>query len=76
MEYSEHTLNFFENIRQLRREHNLSLEEMACRLRMEVRELQLLENNIMPNTLSLTFLENLYPEFGIPSRRLFLPPDF
>ena len=75
MSYSETTKNFFENIRQLRRKHDLTLEEMAARLRIEVRELELLEQDIMPRTLSLTFLEYLYPEFGIPSARLLLPPD-
>lgn len=75
MAYSETTQNFFDNIRALRREHNLTVEQMAARLGIEVRELLLLEQDIMPSTLSLTFLERLYPEFGIPSIRLFRTPD-
>ena len=75
MPYSETTQNFFDNLRALRRKHDLTLEQMASRLGIEVRELQLLEQDIMPSTLSPAFLERLYPEFGIPSLRLFRAPD-
>ncbi len=76
MAYSEHTLNFFENIRALRRKHNLTMEEMASRLDIDVAELQLLEQNILPETLEVVFLENLCREFHFSFARMFKSPDF
>ena len=76
MAYSETTQNFFENFRQIRRWHNLTVEEMAAKLGLEPRQVQLLEEDIMPCEPTSGFLEKLYTEFGIPAARLLLPPSF
>lgn len=50
-------------------------EDMVSRMDIEPEEVRFLENNILPETLQVSFLENLSHEFHIPIANLFRPLD-
>lgn len=64
---------FCENIRLIRRKNNLTCEEMASRLKIDVTTLELLENDVLPENLYIDFLDTLSDEFAIPVPDLFAP---
>lgn len=75
MSYSDELFCFFDNVRALRRKYHLTPEDMVSRMDIEPEEVRLLENNILPDTLQVSFLENLSHEFHIPIANLFRPLD-
>ena len=66
---------FLDNICALRRKYHLTAEDIVSRMGVEPEELQLLENNVLPETLQVSFLECLSREFHIPIPDFFRPLD-
>ena len=65
--------NLCTNLARLRRRADLSVEEMACRLGINAAQLGLLENGVLPETLTVEALVRLEKEFGISLKEMFLP---
>lgn len=62
-----------ENIRKLRHQNDLSIEEMAARLNISEEMLTTLENGRLPDDLEVESLVRIEKEFGISLKELFLP---
>ena len=62
---------FCENVRRLRKNSNLTKTEMAKRLKISLRSLALIENNILPKRLSANILCKIYLEFNVRPSDMF-----
>lgn len=64
-------LNMCNNIKFLRKKHNLTKKAMAERLKISTRSLSMLEKGIIPSRLSCAFLFYVFNEFDVPPKKIF-----
>lgn len=64
---------FCENLRFLRHKYDLSQEEMAQRLKLDIRILRLIELDILPDAANVGLLYTLSEEFQLPPWAFFTP---
>jgi len=72
MNINEETLIFCKNVKILRMREGLSVEQMAQRLETDIKTIEFLENNIIPEELGCDIIFKIYKEFGILPKDIFL----
>ena len=70
----ENFLIFSQRIKSIRTENNLTQKEMAQRLKICVSTLSKIERGILPPRLSCSILFQIYEQFGVHPKELFISP--
>lgn len=65
---------FSQRIKLIRAENKLTQKEMAQKLRISVSTLSKIERGILPPRLSCSILFQIYEQFGVHPRELFVSP--
>ena len=61
------------NVKLLRERHDLTLEEMAERLRVSQKEIMMLEQGVVPEETTVEIVMRIYKCFGITPKAQFEP---
>lgn len=66
---------FCKNIKYLREKHNLEKREMADICGIDIPSLEKIEKGILPDSISIDIVINLYRHFNISPEKFFAPLD-